>query len=364
MTLFFAIVALAFAAVIFMQQPKFGKMPTGDRLERIKRSPNYKNGAFQNLSPTPSFTDGANFFTVMREFFFGGDPRIKPTDTIPHVETDLRNLPVDEQVLIWFGHSSYFMQVDGKRILVDPVLSGGASPLSFTTRSFAGTDAYAVSDLPPIDYLFITHDHWDHLDHETLKKLRTTVKAVICPLGVGAHLEYWDYDPAIIHEEDWNQTIALGDNFTAYTTPARHFSGRGFRRNQTLWTSYVLQTPSIRIFIGGDSGYDSHFAEIGRTFGGFDLAILENGQYNKSWRNIHTMPDEVLRAAADLKAKNVFPVHSSKFPLATHAWDEPLIKIVREAEKTDLRLLTPMIGQVVRLDDATQVFSHWWEGVN
>src|SRR5690606_1032338 len=162
-----------------------------------------------------------------------------------------------------------------------------------------------------IDYLLITHDHWDHLDYKTVEKLREKVKTVICPLGVGAHLEHWDYDPAIIREEDWNQTIPLDAGFVVHTTPARHFSGRGFRRNQTLWTSYVLQAPSMRIFIGGDSGYDTHFAKIGEQFGGFDLAILENGQYSKYWKHIHTLPHEVLQAAADLNAKNVFPVHSS-----------------------------------------------------
>jgi len=363
MTLFFTVVAFAFAIVVFMQQPMFGKAPAGERLARIKRSPNYRNGAFQNLHPTPNFTDGANFFTVLNEFLFGGSPRVKPTDTIPHIWTDLQTLPTDSNILVWFGHSSYFMQLGGKRILVDPVLSGGASPLSFTTRSFLGTDPYTVASLPQIDYLFITHDHWDHLDYDTIRKLRSKVKEVICPLGVGAHLEYWGYDGAFIHEEDWNQTILLADGLTVYTTPARHFSGRGFRRNQSLWTSYVLQTPSLRIFMGGDSGYDTHFAEIGKRFGGFDLAILENGQYNKSWKHIHTLPHEVLVAAQDLNAKNVLPVHSSKFPLSTHAWDEPLIKVVEANKTAGLRVVTPMIGEAVHLDDTAQTFQRWWEGL-
>lgn len=363
MTLFFAIVAFALAVAIFMQQPMFGKAPAGERLARIKRSPNYKNGAFQNLSPTPMMTDGANYLSVLGAFFFGGSPRVKPRDIIPHLSTDLHRLPIEDNILVWFGHSSYFMQLDGKRVLVDPVLSGGASPLSFTTRSFSGTDVYKVADLPEIDYLFITHDHWDHLDYDTVKKLKAKVKNVICPLGVGAHLEYWGYDAAVIHEEDWGQAMPLDDGFVVHTTPARHFSGRGFRRNQSLWTSYVLQTPSLRIFIGGDSGYDTHFAKIGAQFGGFDLAILENGQYNKAWKHIHTLPHEVLQAAGDLNAKNILPIHSSKFPLSTHAWDEPLINVVEANKKAGFRLITPLIGQAVYLDDSTQTFTRWWEGL-
>lgn len=363
MVLFFAIAAFVVAVVIFMQQPKFGKLPSGKRLERIKLSPHYKNGAFQNLSTTPNFTDGANFLTVLNEFFFKSNPRVKPTDTIPHVQTDLQQLAANDNLLVWFGHSSYFMQLDGKRILVDPVFSGGASPLFFTTRSFIGTDTYPVDGFPDIDYLFITHDHWDHLDYETIMRLKHKVKQVICPLGVGAHLEYWGYEETVIVEEDWYQTVSLAPGFTVHMTPARHFSGRGFRRNQTLWTSYVLQTPSMRIFIGGDSGYDRHFAQIGEQFGEFDLAILENGQYNRYWRHIHKLPDEVIRAAQDLKAKSVLPVHSSKFPLSSHAWDEPLSRVIQANERAKLRLLTPMIGEVVHLGDSTQTFSRWWDGL-
>jgi L-ascorbate metabolism protein UlaG (beta-lactamase superfamily) len=256
------------------------------------------------------------------------------------------------------------MQIDGKRFLVDPVLSGSASPVPWTVKAYKGTDRYTVDDLPPIDYLLISHDHYDHLDYETITKLKDKVKTVICGLGVGAHFEHWGYAADKIIESDWNNTISLDAGFKVHTTPARHFSGRGFTRNNTLWMSYVLQTPNTKIYIGGDSGYDTHFAEIGKQFGPIDLAILENGQYNVAWEAIHMLPDQVLQAAEDLKAKRLFPVHSSKFTLAMHSWDEPLIKVTELAKIQHLPLVTPVIGEMVNLNDTTQVFPEWWKGVN
>jgi len=345
-------------------QAQFGKLPTGERLQRIKNSPNYKNGAFQNLSHTPDLTDGATYFSVSKEFFFGKHKRLQPLDKIPSVKTELHNLPPEENVLVWFGHSSYFMQIQGKRILVDPVLSGNASPFSFTTKAFNGSDAYKSEDLPEIDYLFLTHDHYDHLDHKTILRLKSKVNQVICALGTGAHLEYWGYEANKITELDWNESFSPAEGFQVHSVPARHFSGRGFKRNQTLWTSFVLKTPTLQLFIGGDSGYDSHFTEIGKTFGGFDLAILENGQYNKSWKHIHLLPDEILRAAKELRAKRILPVHSSKFALGIHPWDEPLNLISENNKFEKLNLLTPMIGEKVELHNPDQLFSEWWKQIN
>ena len=357
------IVLLAVAIFLFIQQPKFGKMPSGERLERIKQSPNYKEGSFKNQSFTPDLSEGVTYYKVMKEFFFEKKERLKPIDEIPHTKTDLRALNPNENVLVWFGHSSYFMQIDGKKFLIDPVMSGAASPIKFTTRAFKGTDAYTVADLPQIDYLFISHDHYDHLDYETIIALKPKVKKVICGLGTGEHFEYWGYDKNNIVEKDWNEKIDLSEGFTAYTVPARHFSGRSFSRNRALWTSFVLQTPTTKIFIGGDSGYDTHFAKIGETYGGFDLAILENGQYDKSWKYIHMMPEQVLQAAKDLQAKKLFPVHSGKFALANHPWDEPLSRISALAEKENFPIMTPIIGEKNDLKNPTQTYQKWWENV-
>lgn len=348
-----------------MKQAKFGKKPSGDRLSLIQKSLNYKNGKFQNVHRTLEIAEGYTTLGVTYDYFFNKGERRIPVDMIPSVKTDLLKLPNDKDILVWFGHSSYFMQIDGKRILVDPVFSGNASPVSGTVKSFKGTDRYTVEDLPGIDYLFISHDHYDHVDYETIIKLKSKTKKVICGLGVGAHFEHWGYALENIIEKDWNEKIELDSGFTVYTAPARHFSGRGFKRNNTLWMSYLLQTSTTKIYIGGDSGYDTHFADIGNKHGPIDLVIIDNGQYNVAWRYIHTLPDEVLKAAKDLKAKRLFPVHSSKFVLANHSWDEPLRKVseLNVNSKNPITLVTPMIGESVFLKDTIQEFQQWWVGV-
>ncbi len=350
--------------VVFLRQEKFGKLPSGERLRIIQEAPNYKNGSFQNINHTPDLTEGVSYWKVIIDFFFGKKDRVKPSGQIPSVKTNLLELDINADVLVWFGHSSYFIQVDGKRILVDPVFSGSASPLPGGTQAFKGSDIYSVDDLPEIDILFISHDHWDHLDHKTIKKLKARVKLVICGLGVGAHLEHWGYESSKIIEKNWNETIDLQLGFVINTVPARHFSGRGLSRNRSLWMAYVLSTPTMKIFIGGDSGYDDHFAEVGRNYGPFDLAILENGQYNDNWRYIHTLPNEILKVAKELNAKRILPVHSSKFMLASHAWDEPLELVATNGEKEGLNIITPMIGEPVWLKEPDQTFSRWWQSIN
>ncbi len=364
MLIFLSILFLVILAVfIFLHLPRFGKLPSGSRLKKISQSPNYKNGQFQNLSDTPMITEGVGFFSVLQQFLFDKKTRVKPVDTIPSVKTDLLNLDPAKDVLVWFGHSSYFMQVDGKKILVDPVFSAAASPVSFNIKAFNGTNIYTPDDIPEIDFLFITHDHWDHLDYKTIKALKPKIKSIICALGVGEHLERWGFDKIIINEQNWNEEINLGDGFAINTVAARHFSGRGFVRNKSIWVSFILKTPTMKIFIGGDSGYDTHFPEIGNTYGPFDLAILENGQYNKNWKYIHMQPSETLQAATDLQAKRLFPVHNSKFPLSVHPWDEPLKTITELNKEVKLNLATPMIGEELFLKDSDQQFSKWWEGV-
>lgn len=346
-----------------MKHAKFGKKPSGDRLALIEKSPNYKDGQFQNLSTTTELVKGYSVLGSAYDHVFKAAPRRTPTDSIPSIKTDLLSLSPDRDILVWFGHSSYFIQIDDKRILVDPVFSKNASPVPRTNKPFKGTNIYSADDMPPIDYLFISHDHFDHLDYETIIKLKPKIAKVICGLGVGSLFEYWGYEKSKIIEKDWYDQVQLDSGLTAYVTPARHFSGRVFSKNNTLWASYVLQTPTMKIFIGGDSGYDTHFKTIGNKFGPFDLAIIENGQYNPAWKFIHTLPEEVLQATKDLKAKRLFPVHSSKFAEANHSWDEPLVKITELNKAFHIPLVTPVIGEVVNLKDEQQQFKQWWVGV-
>jgi L-ascorbate metabolism protein UlaG (beta-lactamase superfamily) len=360
-TLLILIVALVILTFMVMQLPQFGKAPSGKRLERIKLSPNYRNGRFQNLSPTPQLTEGYSMLKVLFNFFIKRVENRKPLRSIPFIKTDLKSLPVAKNFLIWFGHSSYLLRLEGKTFLVDPVLSGYASPFSRMNKAFNGASSYSADDLPFVDYLLITHDHYDHLDYETIKKLKGKAGTVVTALGVGEHFEKWGFPSSQIIEKDWWDNIALENGLTLHLTPARHFSGRKLQRNNTLWTSFVLQTPSKKFFIGGDSGYDNHFAEIGKWFGGFDLAILENGQYNEAWRYIHTLPEEVLKAGKELGAKRIFPVHSGKFDLGGHAWNEPLIRITELNHDSKFPLVTPLIGEVVDLDNIKQTFEEWWK---
>jgi L-ascorbate metabolism protein UlaG (beta-lactamase superfamily) len=288
--------------------------------------------------------------------------RRKPENKIPAIKTSLTGLDPQENVLIWFGHSSYYFQIEGKRFLVDPVFSRAASPFSFFNTAFAGADLYKPADIPDIDYLVITHDHWDHLDYPTVKELKPRIGKVICPLGVGEHFVRWNFDETNIIEMDWEDRATLVSDFEIYCFPARHFSGRGLKRSRSLWASFLLKSGTLTLFMGGDSGYDTHFADIGACFDSIDFALLENGQYNKAWKHIHMQPEETLQAAADLRAKNVIPVHNSKFAMSNHDWDEPLQRICEANDKqTNLRLLTPKIGEIAFLNDTTQTFSRWWQ---
>ncbi|MBE8726723.1 MBL fold metallo-hydrolase [Flavobacterium hungaricum] len=349
----------------FMQQPKFGKAPSGERLKLILNSPQYKNGKFENQNYTPDLAEGVTYYSLFYDFFFKKAPRKKPTDLIPSIKTNLLELPLDHDVLVWFGHSSYYLQLAGKRFLIDPVFSGNASPVPGTTRSFKGTDIYTVDDLPEIDYLLITHDHYDHLDYETILKLKPKTKKVITALGVGSHFEFWGFPTENIIEKDWYNQVILDPNLTLYTVPARHFSGRSFKRCNTLWTSFVLESKDFKMYLGGDSGYDSHYKEIGEKYGPFDIAVMDNGQYDEKWKYIHNTPEDVINALKELKPKRVLPVHSSKFVLALHPWDEPLKRItaLNTNSENPLPLITPMIGELVELRNEKQQFKQWWKEV-
>lgn len=343
-------------------QTKFGKAPKGKRLELMATKPNFKNGVFENLVHTPSLAEDATILTVLKTFL-NKHTNSTPNHRLKVIQTDLKHLAINQDILIWFGHSSYYMQIDGKRILVDPVFSNNASPIPNSIKAFSGTNSYTVEDFPKIDYLLITHDHWDHLDYPTVIKLKDKVDQVITGLGVGSHFEAWGYSTNQIIELYWHEYIDLGPiRLTA--APTRHFSGRSLQRNNTLWVSFILQSATLNLYLGGDSGYGPHFKEIGHKFGPFNLAILDNGQYNKAWKYIHMTPEEVIKAATDLGAQCTLPVHSAKFKLSDHAWDEPLNEVSRIAQKEHKKIITPRIGEIVYLDSTEQHFQKWWLSSN
>ena len=363
------LVLLAFLAILgagiyaFLQFPEFGKLPDGEALERIKKSPHYSNGRFNNLIDTPQLTEGVGYPSMLVDYFFSSESRLKPATPLPAVKTDLSAIAADQDGIVWFGHSSFFMQMNGIRILVDPVFSDYASPVSFSTRAFDTAVRYTPEDMPDIDYLIISHDHWDHLDYRTVTALKNRIGKVICGLGVGSHFRYWGFAPEKIIEGDWFETLEPEQDFVVHVLPARHFSGRGLRQNGTLWAAYVLETPGRRVFYSGDSGYGPHFTDIGRHFGEFDMAIMSNGQHDVLWKYIHMTPEEVMQATEDLQARALLPVHAGRFSIARHAWDEPFKRIAAASQGKNIRLITPMIGEWVNMAGQEHVSVHWWEGI-
>ncbi len=340
--------------------PSFGKAPFGKEREKVKDSPNFSNGQFQNPVPTTTFTKGYSVAKVLFKFI-NKPASCYPPRALPFVKTNLSALGSEKPVIVWFGHSSYLIKIANKTILVDPVFSGHASPVKGMNKAFAGSNHYSVADMPPIDILLITHDHYDHLDYETIIKLKSKVKWVCTSLGVASHLIYWDYDSSIITELDWHQSKEVSDiQFTAL--PARHFSGRTIQRNQTLWSAFILQTKDHKLFLGGDSGYASHFKKIGEQYGPFDFGMMECGQYNPAWHDIHMMPEETVQAAIDIGAKAAMPVHWGKFTLSIHPWDDSVKRMTAKAKELSLPVATPLIGEPIIIGEAYPD-KNWWEEV-
>lgn len=359
LTLVCLVVAVAIGATTLLHLPPFGRLPRGKRQARIERSPNYRDGKFHNQTPTAFGIQKGSRWSTLRRMLWPDVTDLRPSRPLPAVHTDLHTLDREADVMIWFGHSSYFIQIGGRRILVDPVFHA-ASPFPFLVRPFEAEYNYSPADIPAVDALVITHDHYDHLDYKTVKALRERIAHVVCPLGVGEHLERWGVDTARICELDWYDTVTV-DSLRFTLLPTRHFSGRGLTNSKALWGAYMLESGGYTIYMGGDGGYDRHFKDAATRFPHIDLALMEDGQYNTAWRHIHTLPEQLLQAMQDLRAHRYFTGHNSKFRLALHPWYEPLENAQRCAETdSTLHIITPKIGEMVRLDDTLQTFEHWW----
>lgn len=352
------ILILVIVFFLFMQQKQFGKDPFGEKLERVRQSPNYRDGAFQNPMPTDMMLKDTSYPKLIWESF-NKPASVRPPKPLPSIKTDLINLADEKPVIVWFGHSSYLIKSKGFTILVDPIFQGHASPVSFFGKPFPGSDVYSLNDFPVIDLVLLTHDHYDHLHYESIKQLATSVKYFCTSLGVASHLEHWGVASEKITEFDWWETKTIIPGIELTATPARHFSGRTFKRGTTLWSAFVLKLHGHKLFLGGDSGYGEHFKEIGSKQGSFDIAILECGQYGKNWPYIHMTPEETVLAAKDLNAKVLMPVHWAKFELAFHDWDDSIKRVVKSATENNQPITTPLIGEPIILD-----FSYpnkpWW----
>lgn len=336
---------------VVLSQPCFGRNPKGERLERIKKSPFYRDGKFENEEPTVLMTGKHNYLTSMKDMLTGRkrSPRLVPKKgEVPVVINHLKTLPKDKDLYVWFGHSSFLLQLSGKTVLADPVFISFSPVSGIMGKMFPGTDVYKPEDMPDtIDYLLISHDHYDHLDHKTVVALRDKVGKVICPLGVGENFEHWGYSKDQIIELDCEEDYS--DGFVFHCLPTRHFSGRTLKSGATQRASWLIESPNRKVFFSGDGGYGIRFQRIGRQFPDIDLAIMENGQYDTNWCNIHTMPEELGMEVKELAPKRFVTVHHSKVALANHAWDEPRENERKAAEYSGVPLISCIIGEIVEL---------------
>lgn len=343
------IALLALIIVGFIKlHPVFSAMPDFKGNSRISKSPNFEDGKFVNVEPTVVMSDEeGSMISTMLEWFRGVENG-KP-DSVSTVSFDVRSFLENSDNgfnFTWLGHSGVLLRMGERTIVIDPVLSKYASPVPFTNVAFNFTNPIEITDIPDIDVMIISHDHYDHLDMNTIKGLNNRVAKYLVPLGVKSHLTRWGVDPNKVHEFDWWDSMEM-DSINFICTPARHFSGRGLSRNNTLWSSWVIDNGSNKVFFGGDSGYGKHFSTIGEKYGPFDLTFIECGQYNKKWPSIHAMPEESVQAHIDLRGEVMVPIHWSKFQLALHSWTEPVDRATKAANELDVTLMIPVIGDVV-----------------
>ncbi len=260
----------------------------------------------------------------------------------------------------WFGHSTVMLQMDGKKIFIDPVLSDYSSPVQFAVGKRMSEIPMEKENIPYVDVLLLSHDHYDHLDYNTIRAIDDRVGEYVVPLGVDQHLIRWGVDKNKIHTFAWweSQDVA---GFTFTSTPGRHYSGRlPWNQNQSLWCGYVIQTNEQQIYYTGDTGYGDMFQEVYEKFGKMDLMIVENGQYDKAWSQCHMMPEEVVQAALDVQADVILPVHWGTFVLAKHKWSEPAERVTKAAKEEGVNVITPIIGQTVNKNKTEQYMTHWW----
>ncbi len=348
--------------MLFLRTEAFGALPEGQDLARILRSAHQTGGVFRNLEPAPVLAGGQNFAVSLVRWLFRRTERPVPAQPLPVRRPDFGSLEGD--VLVWLGHSSFYLQLAGRRLLIDPVFSGYASPVFFANKAFPGPAPCTAADLPPIDCLLISHDHWDHLDYPSIMALRPKIGQTVCGLGTGAHLRRWGFDRERVHEADWGESLDILPGLRIHLTSSRHFSGRSLgNHDRALWCGFVLETARRRILFSGDGGYGRHFQDIGRRFGSFDLVLLDTGQYNANWPTVHMFPEEAVRAAEDLRAKAFLPAHVGRFCLSVHSWDEPFVRCAKACEGRDCRLVTPVMGEPLRLEENLSAGSRWWEGL-
>ena len=364
--LIYILVIFTILIFIFLNvSPVFGASPDKNSKKIIENSENFIEGKFRNIKPTYTNFRTSEKKATLRDWFSPPKDKnpLNPLPTIKFIGKDLA-----EGKFVWLGHSTVLMKTEGLVVMTDPVFNR-ASPLpSFNSKSksnffngkpFIFENPVVIDDLPKVDVVIISHDHYDHLDSKAIKDLSNQVDQFFVPLGVGAHLERWGVNKNRITEYDWYDSKDY-KNIKFTFAPSLHFSGRGVTNgNSTLWGSWMIKSKTLSAYFSGDGGYSETFKKLGNEYGPFDIAFIENGAYNVDWSNVHMFPDEAVQASIDLKAQVLFPIHWSKFDLSVHPWDEPIIRITKEAAKKNVNIATPMIGEVFELSSIPK--KPWWE---
>lgn len=340
---------------------QFGGKANATYKNTYAKSSNWKEGKFMNLEETKMEFSFRNMPELLKKQFFEREDR-EPKQKIPIIpfQKDSFSSASERAKFIWYGHSVVLMKLNGKTILIDPMLGPNAAPIApFPVKRFSDHTLALIDEFPEIDLLLMTHDHYDHLDYASIKKLKPKVKHYFAALGVGRHLEKWGIDKAKITEFDWWDQEVFEEIQITFT-PTRHFSGRGLTdRAQGLWGGWTFKTATESIYFSGDGGYGNHFKEVGERLGPFDFGFMECGQYNKNWHQIHMYPEESIQAGMDAKAQLIMPVHWAGFALALHTWYDPVNRFVAEAEKRNVSLMTPRIGEMIALDGEIRL-DKWW----
>ena len=344
-----------------------GKKPEGARLERLKASPLWTGAQLRNVHPMiPGLRDASASMPTITDFLYGGERRV-PRGPLPSMNP-LESGPSRSASGLrttWLGHSTLLIEIDGVRVLTDPVWGPRASPSRLAGPKRFQPVPVPLHAMPPIDVVVVSHDHYDHLDYPTISELAKTDVPFVTSLGVGAHLEAWGVHPQRIVELDWWDSYALPNaGLTVTAAPSQHFSGRGLNdRNTTLWSSLVMRSHRHAVFFSGDTGLTTEYQAIRDRLGPFDLVMLEVGAFHPAWGDIHLGPENALKALALLGGGAFLPVHWGTFALAMHAWDQPAEALLELAPKQGVQLIMPRLGQPFEPIHAERV-SPWWRGVD